>query len=249
MRLKLIACEILFRELAAICAKSVNQIDIELMPKGLHDIGGTGMSEQLQQTLAAVDSARYDAIVLGYGMCSYGIVGLAATEIPLVVPRAHDCITLFLGDRQRYLHYFNDHPGVYFKTTGWLERGNDLEQLGADAIQNTSQMNMSYEQLVEKYGEENAQFLYREIGELTRNYGQITFIEMGIEPDDRFENAAREQAKERNWKFEKIEGDLALLTRLLDGPWNDDEFLVVEPGRQIAQSYDERIIKAVPIDV
>jgi hypothetical protein len=248
MRLKVIACEILFRELAAISANSVNRIDLEFMPKGLHDIGGEGMSNDLRRTLKTVSSQEYDAIVLGYGMCSYGVVGLAATEIPLVVPRAHDCITLFLGDRQRYLDYFNDHPGVYFKTTGWLERGSDLQQLGADAIQNTSRMNTSYDELVEKYGEENAQFLYREIGELTRNYGQITYIEMGVEPDDRFENAAREQAEERNWRFEKIQGDLSLLKRLLDGPWNDEDFLVVEPGCQIAQSYDDRIIKAVPTE-
>ena len=39
MRLKLIACEILHRELCAAVARSVNRVDIEFLPKGLHDAG------------------------------------------------------------------------------------------------------------------------------------------------------------------------------------------------------------------
>ncbi len=44
MRLKLIACEIFYRELCAAVARSVNQVDVEFLPKGLHDIGQAGMS-------------------------------------------------------------------------------------------------------------------------------------------------------------------------------------------------------------
>ena len=39
MRLKLIACEVLYRELCAAVARSVNQVDLEFLPKGLHDKG------------------------------------------------------------------------------------------------------------------------------------------------------------------------------------------------------------------
>ena len=38
-----------------------------------------------------------------------------------------------------------------------------------------------------KYGEDNARFLYEELCNMTRHYRKLTFIEMGIEPDDRFE--------------------------------------------------------------
>jgi hypothetical protein len=164
------------------------------------------------------------------------------------VPRAHDCITLFLGDKQRYLTYFQGHPGVYFKTSGWIERGNDLEQYKPDSIAQKSGMSMTYEELVAKYGEDNAKFLFDQLCNMTRNYSQYTFIRMGVEPDDRFERQARDEAASRGWKFELLEGDLRLITDLVDGRWDDERFLVVRPGERIAPSYDDKIIKTEPAD-
>ncbi len=34
-----------------------------------------------------------------------------------------------MGSRIDYEHYFQDHPGVYYRSTGWVERGADLEPL------------------------------------------------------------------------------------------------------------------------
>ena len=243
VRLKLIACEILHRELCAVVACSVNQVDIEFLPKGLHDIGQAGMSARIAEALAAVDTAQYDAVLLGYGLCNNGLVGLVARDVPLVLPRAHDCITLFLGGKQRYLDYFYSHPGVYFKTSGWIERGQGLEQLDADAIQKATGICQSYQELVEKYGEDNARFLYEQLGNLTRHYRQITFIEMGVEPDDRFEQQSRREAAELGWDFEKLHGDMGLFQALVDGPWDDERFLVVPSGQRIAASYDGGIVK------
>ncbi len=240
---KLIACEILYREVCAAVAQSANRVDVEFMPKGLHDIGQAGMFDRLDEALRRVDESEYDAVLLGYGLCSNGLVGLTARSIPLVVPRAHDCITLFLGDKGRYLDYFHGHPGTYFKTSGWIERGDQLDQIDPDSIQHQSGMDSSYQDLVDKYGEENAKFLHEQLCQMTRNYSRLTFIEMGIEPDDRFERHAREEAARRNWQFERIRGDMSLICRLLDGPWDEDRFLVVRPGYRVAASFDERIVK------
>lgn len=248
MRLKLIACEIAYREWCAAIARSVNQIDAEFLPKGLHDIGQAGMSSRLKEALAAVDESRYEAVLLGYALCSNGLVGLAARNIPLVIPRAHDCITFFLGSKERYLDYFQSHPGVYFKTTGWIERGEGSHQGNPDSIATQSGMLQTYEELVAKYGEDNAKFLYEQLCNMTRNYSQMTYIEMGIEPDDRFEQRARQQAAERGWKFEKVQGDMGLVQSLVDGPWDDQRFLVVAPGFSVATSFDETIVKAVAAD-
>jgi hypothetical protein len=247
LNLKLVACEILYREFCAAIARSVNRIDVEFLPKGLHDIGQAGMFARLQEGLAQIDETGYEAILFGYGLCSNGLVGLAAGRVPLVIPRAHDCITLFLGDKDRYLSYFRSHPGVYFKTAGWIERGNSLQQFDPAAIQNRSGMMQSYDDLVAKYGEDNAQFLYEELCNMTRNYCQYTFIAMGIEPDDRFERQARAEAAQRGWKFERLQGSMRLVQQLLDGPWDEEHFLVVPPGQRVAPSYDERVIKAEPV--
>ena len=244
MRLKLIACEILYREVCAAVARSPNRVDLEFLPKGLHDIGQEGMSGRLHEVLAAVDESNCDAVLFGYGLCSNGLVGLAAPTVPLVIPRAHDCITLFFGSKERYLEYFQNNPGVYFKTSGWIERGENLQQLAPQSIPEKSGLAMTYEELVAKYGEDNAKFLYEKLGDMTRNYRQIAFIEMGVEPDDRFERLARRQAAERGWNFEKLQGDMALIRRLVDGPWDEDEYLIVEPGCRVAPSFDDKIIKA-----
>jgi len=244
VRLKLIACEIVYRELCAVIARSVNQVDVEFLPKGLHDIGQAGMIARLQEVLGHVDQSQYEAVLLGYGLCNNGLVGLTAGQVPLVIPRAHDCITLFLGSKERYLDYFQSHPGVYFKTSGWIERGENTHQGNPDSIAHRSGMVQSYEELVAKYGEDNAKFLYEELCNMTRNYSGIAYIEMGIEPDDRFERHSRELAAKQGWKYEKLPGDIALLQSLVDGPWDDERFLVVPPGGRVAASFDEKILKA-----
>ncbi|MFH1022150.1 MAG: DUF1638 domain-containing protein, partial [Planctomycetota bacterium] len=132
MNLKIISCEIFYREMCALAARSPNRTDIEFLPKGLHDIGAPGMLARVQAAVDATGGKGYDAILLGYGLCNNGVAGLAARSAPLVIPRAHDCMTLFLGGTARYLEYFYAHPGTYFQTTGWLERGSageDLKQL------------------------------------------------------------------------------------------------------------------------
>jgi len=246
MHLKLIACEILCREFCWAAARSPHRVDVEFLPKGLHDIGKIGMNARLVEALEGVDQKSCDAVLMGYALCSNGLAGLKASDVPLVLPRAHDCITLFLGDKQRYLDYFQANPGVYFKTSGWIERGEQLEQLGPDSFQSQCGMNQSYAELVEKYGEDNAKFLAEQFTDMTHNYSKLTFIEMGIEPDNHFEQETRRQADERDWQFEKLAGDMQLITDLVDGNWDDDRFLVVPPGHEIATTFDEQIIKAVP---
>jgi hypothetical protein len=231
LRLKLIGCEVLYRELCAAVSRSVNQVDIEFLPKGLHDKGSAAMLSRLQETLDRVDAAAYEAVLFGYALCGNGLAGLVARSIPLVVPRAHDCITLFLGSRTRYEEYFRTNSGVYFKTSGWIERGQNLEP----------QLSLALDDLIARYGEENARYLFEE---LTRHYRRLAFIPMGVEPDDRFEKSAREEAAGRGWDFETVPGDMGLIQRLVDGAWDEAEFLVAPAGSRVVASHDDSIFRA-----
>lgn len=241
MRLKLIACEILYRECCRCAAESPLRVDVEFLPKGLHDLGSGPMLQRLQEAVDRVDPAKYEAILLGYALCGKGLVGLRARTIPLIVPRAHDCITLFLGSRQAYLDYFQNHPGVYFLTTGWMERGDTSGDLRQQALSGQSSIGWSREELAAKYGEENADFLYSQIGDLTKNYRQFTFIRMGIGPEEELEKEGRQQAETRGWKYDAIPGNLDLLKRLLDGSWNTEDYITVPPGYCLTATYGDDI--------
>jgi hypothetical protein len=241
MRFKLISCEVFYREMCSAVAHSPNQVDVEFVPRSLHDCAGP-MRQTLQQMIDALDHTRYDAILLGYGLCGTGIAGLIARKIPIVIPRAHDCITLFLGSKERYADYFQKNPGVYFLTTGWLERGEN------NVTVNQLPLNYSYAKLVAKYGREKADYLSQELGRYQTHYTQFSFIEMGLEPNDGFERKTLQEASRRGWKFEKIRGDMKLIRRLLDGDWAEQDFLVVSPGHRVIAQYDEGILGTEPAE-
>ena len=232
MRLKLIACEVLYREMCAAVARSPHQVDIEFLPKGLHDLGGLAMRARLQEAADRADATRYEAVLLGYALCGNGVAGLVSRTQPLVIPRAHDCIALLMGGRDRYRSYFENHPGVFFRSTGWLERGQDLDQAAPYTL----------EALIARYGEDNGRYLFEQFNGYQRNYRQLAYIVTGLEPDGSFEQRAREEAAHRGWQFETIRGDLRLLERLVAGDWDEADFLVVPPGWRVKATYDDGVI-------
>jgi len=246
MRLKLISCEVLYREMCFTVARSPHQVDVEFLPKGLHDLGSDRMRRTLQECVDRVDPRQFDAVLMGYALCGNGLVGLSARTVPIVIPRAHDCIALLMGSRQKYQEYFDANPGVYFRSTGWLERGGNLEQVFHDR----TGVGHSLPELILQYGEDNGRYLYEQLTAYKRTYRQITFIETGLEAGGTFEQSAREEAAQKTWKFEKVSGSLRLFEKLVSGDWPDDDFLLVRPGWRVTPRYDERIldVEEIPYD-
>jgi hypothetical protein len=246
MKFNLVSCEIFFREMNAAIAKSPHQIEIHFLPKGLHDMPCRDMLTRVQE---AVDKASHDcdAVLMGYGLCNNGINGVVSRGVQLVVPRAHDCITLFFGSKERYTDYFFNHPGVYFKTTGWIERGTAGEELKQLTIPHQMGMDKTLDEYIADYGEDNGPFLYEQLAQTSRNYGQFTFIEMGVEPDGSFEQGTRDEAAKRGWKFEKLSGSMTLIHDLLNGNWREEAFLIVPPGHRIRATHDDGIVRAEPV--
>ncbi len=243
MRLSLIGCGLLLRELSDAIVHSPHLIDAKFLPAGLHDTGAKSMRQRLQQEIDATNTSDYDAILLGYALCGMGIAGLKAPAIPLVVPRAHDCITLLMGSREKYSEYFKANAGVYFRSVAWVERGQEMHnQLGANGL------SQDRDSLIARYGEDAGQYLYEEATRYRSSYSKLTYIRTGSEFDDNCAQQARAEARERNWAFEEMIGDLTLFRRLLAGDWSGD-FLIVPPGHTIGPTYDDEIVRAVPNDI
>ncbi len=241
MKLRLISCEVLYREMCDAIARSPHQVDAEFLPEGWHDLGGRRMAALLQDKIDAVPAAACDAILLGYGLCGNGLDGIQARHTPLVLPRAHDCIALLMGGRRRYQEFFEENPGTFYRSTGWLERGKGLKQL----THGTTGMEASLEQFIEKYGEENGRYLYEELTRYRSAYQRLVYIETGLEPDSRFEEEARWEAAEQGWEFRKIRGSLDLFRRLVNGDWRGGDFLLVQPGERVRATYDDDVVRIV----
>ncbi len=242
------SCQVFCREAAEVMRRSPHQVGVEFLPKGLHELPATLMRERIQAAVdhAATSSPPPDAVLLGYGLCSHALSGIEARFRPVVIPRAHDCLTLLLGGRERYQGRFDREPATYFQSSGWVEHRLNPPALEAQSIPTLQRLRMSYEERAARYGRENALYLEAELGNPARHYRHMAFIDLGLEPAGVTENASREEARRRGWSFERITGDLRLLQRLVDGDWELD-FVVLQPGERSVATNDERILASRPI--
>ena len=121
MNLKCISCEALARLAYLSAAYSPHVVDVELFKIGLHR-NPDDLRTRLQAKIDAMSGQGYDAIVMAYGLCGKATNGLTARDIPIVIPRAHDCITLFLGSRARYKDESVSNPGTYWYVLDYVQR-------------------------------------------------------------------------------------------------------------------------------
>jgi hypothetical protein len=243
VKIKCLGCEALTRIIYLCAAQSPHLVDIELFRLGLHR-EPANLRVRLQERIDACVGQGYDAIVLAYGLCGQTTAGLIARDVPLVIPRAHDCITLFLGARERYQEQFVEHPGTYWYALDYVERndspGNVLS-LGSDT---QTDMGTVYDEYVAKYGKDNADYLMEVMGAWTKHYNRAAFIDTGVGESSAIAASTELEAARRGWVYERVAGEMGLVRGLMDGDWGAD-FLIVQPGQAIAMTYDTEIIGCV----
>jgi hypothetical protein len=240
MKLKCLGCDALARIVYFCAAQSPHIVDVELFRLGLH-IQPSDLRSRLQEQIDAANGQEYDTIVLAYGLCGQATAGLTARDIPIVIPRAHDCISLFLGSRERYQDQFENKPGTYWYVQDYIERadtkGTALSLGSAVGVD----MQAVYDEYVQKYGKDNADYLMEVMGAWQSHYKRAVYIDMGIGNGSTAEQQAQHEAARRGWTYEQMTGDFCLIRRLLAGDW-DADFLRLEPGQQITMTYDDQVI-------
>jgi Protein of unknown function (DUF1638) len=244
MRRKAIVCEVLRREMEAVIARSSHAIDLEPLPMGLHELGGD-MRPRLQQSIDNADGDGYDSILLGYGLCGRGTDGLKAGKTQLVLPRFHDCIGMLMGSRDRYLEYFEGHTGVYYRSPGWVEfqtPGQVLEPAMPSTRKKLGERN-TLEQFIATYGEDDGKYLFEQFSAFRRHYSGLTYISTPVPSDARCRESARDEAEKEQWDFEEVQGTLDVFARLINGPWDESDFLVVPPGATIRGNTRSSIVE------
>ena len=118
-----IACSVLAVDIKHSAKKSGLDFDYTFLEAGLHN-NPKILKEKLQTAIDNVsDSGLYERIIVGYGICGKGTIGIKARNIPLVFPKVHDCITLFLGGTQAYKTQFKKFPGTFYLSRSFALQG------------------------------------------------------------------------------------------------------------------------------
>jgi len=248
MRLKVVACDVLARELYWCAARARHTIDLALLPQGLHDNSDVCRA-RLQDLIDACDPDRFDAVLLGYGLCNNSLAGVRAGRRPLVIPRAHDCITLLLGSKERYAALFASQPGTYWFSSGWLasrDRRGERVPPRVNSGLGPLYRQADYPALVARYGEENAKYLMEFMDGWEAHYTRGALLRFPFDAGLGLEAEVRRLCAEKGWEFAEVPGDLALLQAGLDGDWDAERFLRLEPGQAVRPSFDEGVLAAGP---
>lgn len=197
---------------------------VTFMDYGLHRVP-SNLTWTLQ---AAIDSVEEPSLViLGYGLCGNGLDGIKAGKHILLIPRADDCIAILLGSYRKYIHEFEETPGTYYLTKGWLESGSNPLQ--------------EYQEYVEKYGQESATWI---MDQQYRHYERLVFVAHNQEDFEKYRPQAKEVARYcERWgmRYEEILGSDGYVRRLIEvaaelDKANYDDFVVIPPGGEIRQS-------------
>ena len=98
----LVACRVFEAEIARHRGSAASIAVTRFLEIGLHD-RPDHPRVALQLEIDALDSRDdIQAIVMAYGLCGRGTAGLRAGRHRLVIPRGHDCITVFMGCKEKF---------------------------------------------------------------------------------------------------------------------------------------------------
>ncbi len=209
MKLAVIGCKVMELELRPLLPPDV---EYRVMEQGLHRSPKL-LRENLQ---AEIDSIDADEILLAYGQCGNGVVGLCSSRARLVVPKSDDCIALLLGSFDHYRQEVEKEPGTYWFSHGWIEESKDPYK--------------EYLRCAEKYGEETARWV---ADECMKGYHRVVVIDTGVCPTSQLREYGQQFAKFFNLDYTEIVGSDAFFQQLLSSEKRDGQFVVVEPGETI----------------
>jgi hypothetical protein len=234
-KIAILTCSVFEQEIALLAHGAEHIAEERIFEMGLHDWPDQ-LRVTLQENLDAVD-ARTDieAIVLAYGLCGRGTAGLRPLRHKLVIPRAHDCITVFMGSKEAYAKHQRRCPTCYYYTPGW-NRGRRVPGPDKDEAARAN--------LAAKFEPDDVCFLIETEREQWALHDTATYLDLGTADAKAEADYARKCADWLGWKFEHLRGNPTLLRDLLWGHWDSERFQIIEPGMQLGQAPDEMIMRA-----
>lgn len=209
MQTVILACQTMKDEIELVMKESGLDYPVEYLESGLHN-SPEDLREKVQEQINTINA---DVILLVFGCCGKGLVGIKSTRAKLIIPRIDDCITLLLGSTEKRRSIPNE-ISTYFVTKGWLDpEGNIM---------------WSYRSWAERYGEQRALRLTQK---MLANYTRFMIIDTGAYNIESIIPKIRDSCEKFNMRYDIVPGSLRLLRLLVLGRWNS-EFIVLDPGQE-----------------
>ncbi len=241
-----IACAVLAIDMKHSAKKLGLDIEYKFLEAGLHN-NPKLLQEKLQTAIDEISATgQCDRIIIGYGICGKGTIGVQSRDVPLTIPKVHDCVALFLGGDQAYKREFNKYPGTYYLSAGWCEEKTEpMSQRKQWAYFGEKKLN--FNDLVEKHGKNVARQTFDFLNSWQKNYQRAAFIETGAKNSSQYEKYAREMAGEYNWKYNKINGSQALIEKMITTEKSTADILFVPPEHVIEFDAIQSTLSANPV--
>jgi hypothetical protein len=225
------------KEIALHGGDGTDIVETKWFEMGLHDRPDV-LRSTLQEEIDAIDGRDdFDVIALAYGLCGCGTAGLTARRHRIVIPRGHDCITVFMGGKERFAEHQKACPGCYYYTPGWNQ---NRRVPGPDKLEATKT------ELLEKFDEDDVEYLLETEREAWAMHDTVSYLDLGTDDAEDEAAYAKRCAQWLGWKFERLKGDPSQLRDLLRGSWDESRFQIIDPGERLAHSTDEQVMKTEP---
>lgn len=235
VKIALLACSVFEREIALLARGADHIVETRFFEIGLHDRPDE-MRRLLQENVAAMDAMTdISAVTLACGLCGRGTAGLQVLRHKLVIPRAHDCITVFMGSKERYAEHQRLCPGCYYYTPGW---NRNRRVPGPDRLE-TLRI-----ELAKRFEPDDVEFLIETERQQWAQHGNAAYLDLGTADAESEAAHARSCAEWLGWNFERLKGDPSLLRDLLWCNWDNHRFQIVEPGQKLGHAPDETVLRA-----
>lgn len=221
----IIACKVFYYEIQYVIKKLNINPYIIFLEQSLHD-SPEQLTIELQKTIDELELQGVTEIYLCYGLCGRGIAKVRTKKATIIMPKVHDCISLFMGE------ILEKEKNVFWLTKGWME----YSQL--PFLEHKEKRFLEYK---EKYGEDNASYLMSLEDTWLSEYQSAKLIYWDhVGKLKELEESAKYIADKANLPYSSIKGNESFLFDLLAGVF-DKRFVKIPPGNYIDINGDGEI--------
>lgn len=204
-----IACETLRDELMMAVRETGSSYPV-IWIDSIYHVDPGKLRLKLQQEIDSLTGIKH--VLLAYGACGNGLVGLKASTADLIIPKTDDCISMFLSKPGKTFIRLKE---SYFLTKGWMESSKGLWN--------------EYWYTVNRYGEKRARRIF---DLMLGNYQNLTLIDTEAYNFEEWKDKAQQLAEKTNLRLTTAKGGIWLLKQLLTGQ-HDECFSIVKKGETV----------------